>query len=65
LHKDEEILILLFVEKHNAKTGQNAKVFLDFWLKSAIIISVRGVKKDPTKRKGDKKNEDFLRAHPR
>jgi hypothetical protein len=41
---------MFFVQKHNTKTGQNAKVFLDFWLKSAIIISVRRVKK-PTKRK--------------
>jgi hypothetical protein len=29
LHKDEEILIMFFVEKHNTKTGQNTKVFLD------------------------------------
>lgn len=45
---------MFFVQKHNTKTGQNAKVFLDFWLESAIILSVRGVK-EPHQEKGDNK----------
>jgi len=42
---------VLFVQKHSTKTGQNAKVFLDFGRKFAIILSVRGVKRAPPREK--------------